>query len=206
MVSIIFIIIAAPASAQNDNLYKTNMQKALDKLDSAQNVEQLLDGRNLFERISLKFTSKWQPVYYTAYCDIQMVYFDPKSETNKVRLDNVKQLLEKLDNFAGADASEVNTLWGYYYNAMIVYNPATSQVLFANVVSSYEKAIGLNPENPRPIILRAFFNQFLPSFVKLKIDTPKEVEKAGKLFAEEAKSIESPYWGKYFMNKVKTDN
>lgn len=189
--------------AQNSNQYQTAMQKALDKLDSAKNPEQLLDSRNLFERISIKFNDQWQPIYYTAYCDIQMVYFDSKSEMNKARLENAKGLLEKLDNFANADASEVSTLWGYYYNAMIVFNPATSQTLFGNVVESYEKAIQLNPENPRPVILRAFFNQFLPSIVKLKIDTPTEVENAKKLFAGQEKSVDNPYWGEEFINYIK---
>lgn len=206
LVSFIFCNFTHQVSAQEGNLYPSSMEKALTKLDAVNNAADLLECRNLFERIGLNFGDKWQPLYYTAYCDIQMVYYDKASEQNSARLTQAQKELEKLDRTPDADKSEVSTLWGYYYNAQVMLNPENGQALFGKVIGAYEKALAINPENPRAVILRAFFNQFLPPIVKLKIDTPEEVEKAKSLFAKQEKGIDKPYWGESFVNYIKTDN
>ena len=205
VVCFIFCNFTHRVKAQDNDLYQSSMQKAVNKLDAAMNIDELSDTRNLFERIAMKFNNKWQPVYYIAYCDMQMVFFDIKSEVNNTRLEDAKKQLEKLELFADVDESELNTLWGYYYNARIAINPESAQTLFGQVIASLEKAIELNPDNPRAIILRAFFNQYLPSFVKLKIDMEAEVNKAKELFGKEEKSIVNPYWGAYFINQIKVN-
>lgn len=205
LVSFIFCNFTHSVSAQENDLYQSSMQKAMSKLDEVKGAADLLDCRNFFERIALKFGDKWQPVYYTAYCDIEMVYYDKASEHNTVRLANAQKELEKLDRIPDADKSEVSTLWGYYYNAHIMLNPENAQNVFTQVIGAYEKALGINPENPRAVILRAFFNQFLPPMVKLKIVTATEVEKAQALFAKQEKGIDKPYWGESFVNYIKTD-
>ncbi len=203
LVSFIFCNFTHRVSAQEGNLYPSAMEKALAQLDEVKSTADLLECRNRFERIASKFGDKWQPVYYTAYCDIQMVYYDKAAEHNTVRLTHAQQELEKLDRISDADKSEVSTLWGYYYNAQIMLNPANGQTLFGQVVGAYEKALAINPENPRAVILRVFFNQFLPAVVKLKIDTPAEVEKAKSLFEKQEKGVDKPYWGESFVNYIK---
>lgn len=205
VICILFCNFTLETKGQETDLYRSSMQKMLGELDVATEVQQLLNYRNQFERISLKFTEKWQPVYYMAYCDIQMVFYDTASQQNKNHLDNARLSLEKLETMPGIDASEVNVLWGYYYNALLLCNPASTQQLFGEVIRYYEKALTVNPENPRAIILRAFYNQFLPPFVKLKIDAAKEVEKAKELFNREERSIDAPCWGTYFIDKVKIE-
>ncbi|WP_163175264.1 hypothetical protein [Bacteroides sp. 51] len=206
LVSFIFCNFTHRVSAQEGGLYQSSMEKALTKLDEVKNIADLMDCRNLFERIAQKFGDKWQPVYYTAYCDIQMVYYDKASEHNSVRLSNAQKELEKLDCISDADKSEVSTLWGYYYNAQIMLNPGNAQTIFGQVIGAYERALGINPENPRAVILRTFFNQFLPPMVKLKIDASVEVEKAKTLFAKQEKGIDKPYWGESFVNYIKIEN
>lgn len=202
-VCLLFCNFTLEAKTYDDELYRSSMQKALEKLDKASNINDVADARNLFERISGKYQAKWQPVYYVAYCDIQMIYYDSKSEQNKARLTEAKVEIEKLETFADVDMSEVNTLWGYYYNAEILLNPESAKTLYIKVISSYEQAMAGNSNNPRPVILRAFFNQHLPEFIKLKMDTAAEVEKAKQLFSKEEKGIDNPYWGEYFIQMVK---
>lgn len=205
LVCLLFCNFTLEAKTCDDELYRSSMQKALDKLDKASNVDELADARNMFERISGKYQAQWQPAYYVAYCDIQMIYFDSKSDRNKARLQEAKAGIEKVELFADADMSEVNTLWGYYYNAEILVNPASAQTLYLKVIASYEQAMAGNSNNPRPVILRAFFNQHLPEFIRMKIDPAAEIEKAKELFNKEEKNIESPYWGEYFIQMVKTN-
>lgn len=205
LMSLIFCNFTHQVSAQDSDLYQSSMEKALTRLGEVKSANDLLDCRNLFERIAAKFDDKWQPVYYTAYCDVEMVYYDKASEHNTVRLASAQKELEKLEGFSDADKSEVSTLWGYYHNAQIMLNPANGQTLFGQVVGAYEKAIAINPENPRPVILRAFFNQFLPDIVKLKIDMATEVEKAKALFAKQEKGTDKPSWGESFVKYVKVN-
>ena len=90
--------------------------------------------------------------------------------------------------------SEVSTLYGYYYNGLSMTNPAVNgQKYFNDVISNYEKAIKLNPENPRPIFLLAFYESFLPDFIRSKRDFCEEINKAKSLYQKEQKTIEKPH-------------
>lgn len=203
LICLIFCNFTVKTEILTDSLYHTSMDKALIQLDSVKNVSDLFQCRNLFERIAQKYTDNWQPVYYTAYCDIEMVYYDQKSEQNKGRLEDAKIYLEKLASYSEADKSEISTLWGYYYNALILLDPEVNgQKYFGEVIGAYEKAMEQNPENPRPVVLLTFFEQYLPPFIKSKRDPARERERAKDLFDRQTRTIENPYWGKYFLQQI----
>ena len=63
-------------------------------------------------------------------------------------------------------------------------------------------AIKLNPENPRPIFLLAFYESFLPDFIRSKRDFCEEINKAKSLYQKEQKTIEKPHWGEAFMIQI----
>lgn len=189
-------------SAQSTSVYEQAMEKTLAKIDSAGNVKDLLSARNQLERISLMYTDEWLPPYYMAYVDIQSVYMGQKSEK---ALENAKTNLDKLSSYAKADKSEVNTLFGYYYMALIMLDPATNgQKYFNNVNSSFSKALEQNPDNPRAIYLSAFFDQNLPEGLRSGKDFCTEIGKAKELYAKGQKSVDKPYWGEYFLNTIAT--
>ena len=198
-----FSISIAGNKDYSDNGYLIAMEKTLIKLDSAKTVNDLQQCKNTFERISLKYTKKWLAIYYIAYSDIQMVYFNAKAENNETILADAKTYIDKLSSFNNADKSEVNTLLGYYYNALIMLNPEINgQKYYNDVIGNYEKAIELNPENPRPVFLLAFFEDNLPPFLRSKRVFCEEISKTKELYRKEQRSIEKPYWGKYFFNMV----
>lgn len=187
-------------SAQSNPVYEQAMEKALAKVDSVKDVKELLLARNQFERISLMYADEWLPSYYMAYVDVLSVYMGQKSEK---ALENAKTNLDKLSSFAKADKSEVNTLLGYYYMALIMLNPAANgQKYFNNVNSSFSKALEQNPDNPRAIYLSAFFEQNLPEALRSGKDFCTEMNKAKELYAKEQKSVQKPYWGEYFLNMI----
>ena len=197
---IVLLAFTMGLSAQSNPVYEQAMEKTLVKIDSASSVKDLLSARNQLERISLMYADEWLPPYYLAYVDIQSVYMGQKSE--KV-LENAKANLDKLNAYAKADKSEVNTLLGYYYMALIMLNPATNgQKYFNNVNSSFNKAMEQNPDNPRAIYLSAFFEQNLPEALRSEKDFCAEMKKAKELYAKEHKSVEKPYWGEYFLNMI----
>lgn len=192
------------AQALRDDRYEEFMQLALSRMDSAKTVEGLQQARNLFDRISKNYTSEWLPVYYVAYCDVNSVFYDLKSARNEMVLEEAGKAIEDMYVLPNADRSEINTLKGYWLMAMIAMNPQVNgQLYFSEVIRLYETAMEQNPQNPRPVILLANFERYLPPFIQSDKRKPDEEKtKAALLFEKEIPNIEKPYWGKFFLEST----
>lgn len=105
LVCFVFCNFTAIEEASSEELYRQAMKETLNKMDSAARADDLLQCRNQFERISMKYTGEWLPVYYIAYCDIQLVYYNPKSPGNPKHLADAKERLDNLYGYPQADAS-----------------------------------------------------------------------------------------------------
>lgn len=203
--AVIFIVFFTAIQIQSqtvrDSLYDNTMQSALTQLDSARNVQQLQQCKNLFNRVAQKYSQEWLPAYYAAYCGINSVFYDMKSERNEAFLSEAEAQIEKLYTFSKADKSEIYTLKAYYYTALTAMNPQVNgQKYFSEIIRLYETAMKEKPENPRPVILLADYNQRLPDFIRSKKrNYADEIAKAKSLFAKEQPNIEKPYWGRYFL-------
>lgn len=189
------------AQTGRDTQYEEFMRLALNRLDSANTVEELQQIGNLFERIAKKYSQEWMPAYYVAYCDVNSVFYDLKSSRNEMILIKANEIIESLYAFPNASQSEVNTLKAYCLTAMIAMNPQVNgQKYSSEVIQLYERAIAQDPENPRPVILLADFERRLPPFIRSDKRNPDEEKvKAALLFEKEEPNIEKPYWGKFFL-------
>jgi len=201
----LFALFTCSGSVYAASEYEKVMGGVLDKLDSAKTIDDLLQCRSQFERISAMYPENWLPVYYVAYSDIQIVFYPGEADKQQL-LDDAKTKLEQLADNAGADLSEVNTLWGYYYNALVMLDPQNGQKYYQMVLEYYEKAIRQNPENPRPVCLMAFYKQYLPPFLKSEKEIAEGKAKAKELFDKEERTIQKPYWGANFLEWIKTED
>lgn len=193
-----------PAQAA-DAVYEQAMMKTVAKLDSSYTVPLLRQQKNQFDRIASKYTQEWLPVYYSAFCNIQSVYMNPKAEGNSILLDEAKEKLSGLDKYQTVDRSEVNTLWGYYYTALISLDPQTNGAkYFGQVISFYKQAIAQNEKNPRPLYLLAFFETNLPAFMQQGTDLCAELSKAADLYKTEDRNSITPHWGEDFLQMLKS--
>ena len=190
-------------NAQNEEAYQKAMKTAIDQFDQVQDAAALQVCKNSFERIAASYPERWLPVYYAAYLNTELVYWEMKSEQNNQRLQTAEKYLKQLEELKDADRSEVASLWGYYTMCRISLNPQTlGQELYQPTVTKFEEAMQLNPANPRPVILLAFFEQNLPPFLQSKRNRAEEKQKAEELFKKEQKSYTAPYWGKYFLQMI----
>jgi len=190
----------AKAAATNDSAYATAMEQTLAVLDTATSVKTLQQCKYAFERIAQLDDKQCMPIYYIAYCNISSVYFNPQSEKTSSYLDESKLYLDKLSKHKHVDKSELATLKGYYYMALITSDPQVNgQKYFSDVISNFQAGIQQNPENPRPVCLLAFFNKQMPPFIQIKMDVEAEKEKATALFDKETQSTTSPYWGRFYL-------
>lgn len=205
IVSFILISVGGISAQSADAVYEQVMQRAVTKLDSSHTVPLLKQQKNQFARISSKYTEEWLPLYYWAYCNIQSVYLNQKEQTNAQLLDEAEEKLSLLQTLRNANRSEVNTLWGYYYTALIALDPQNNGAkYFGQVMSYYKQAIEQDSSNPRPVYLLALFETNLPAFMQQGKDFCGQLAKAAELYkVQEPKSI-NPHWGREFLNMLQT--
>jgi len=204
---LIFVNICVYGMNNVDSLYYSLMEQALKDFDSAKTLSEIIESKYKFERISRIAPQEWLPTYYITYSTLRYVYNNSNdSENNKLYLEEAKKHIGQLTKNAHADQSEIKTLLGYYYAALILLDPkANGKKYSKEVLRSYKDALKINPENPRAIILLAFFEQRLPKFMKSKRNPKTEVAKAKELFDKEEKNIHAPYWGRNYLNYVKLE-
>ncbi|MDR0538238.1 MAG: hypothetical protein LBH04_09425 [Tannerellaceae bacterium] len=198
-------ISAAPAS------YKSSLEAALSKLDSAETLSDYQQCLVEFEHISEAYANEWLPVYYSAYCNIQMIYVSSRNKNDAEAISKLSEKamkqLEKLQSSLKADSSEVQTLIGHYYASLVASNPSENgRKYYLQVLESYNKAIEHNPENPRPLCLRAVFCQYMPASLIPGINISEDKRKASALYAKDKKPLEQPYWGAEYLDYINITN
>lgn len=199
----LILMLGMQLKAQNEEACQKAMETAIDQFDQVKDAADLQVCKNSFERIAASYPERWLPVYYAAYLNTELVYWEMKSEQNTQRLEAAEKYLKQLEGLEEADRSEVATLWGYFTMCRISQNPQTlGQELYQPTVTKFEEAMRLNPANPRPVILLAFFEQNLPPFLQSSRNREEEMKNAEELFNREQKSYSAPYWGKHFLQMI----
>lgn len=203
---LISYLMPSQANGADSSPYTKSMREALAQVDTATTVRTLQKCKYAFERLAQAYENEWLPRYYAAYCDINSVFADTKHSKAIDFLKNSSTTIEELKNDKQADASETETLEGLRVMALITLDPQVNgQKYFGEVIASLQKAIKLNPENPRPRALLLFFNAQLPPFIQQKTDTEKEIKTITSLFEKEAEGLDSPHWGKYYLHAIDPD-
>jgi hypothetical protein len=180
--------------------YREAIRVELTKLDAAALADDYLLCRDQFALLARDNADEWLPVYYTAYCDIQMAYMHHPDAP--ALLEDARSILEKLDTLFTADRSEVHTLWGYYYTALIALDKAAVPKYAMQAIDRYEKASALNPNNPRPVCLLAFFKQYMPPSMRSDREIAEGKAAAEALFKNETPSLDKPYWGVEYLQWI----
>lgn len=205
-ITILLLSITTALTTYSQTGYNEKMAEALAFYASAQNVEAYENAALKFDLISNGAPDTWLPDYYYTQCYIMMSFNDQNGTvaTKDKYLANAELRLATLLNQHPTEA-EIYVLQGLFYTATLVVDPANrGQKYSALTRSSIEKALKLEPENPRAkqmllsnkVGTAQFFNQDLSSFceeAQLQIDqwdnyTPK--------------SALHPTWGKNQLYEI----
>jgi tetratricopeptide (TPR) repeat protein len=178
--------------------YQTAMNQSIEKLFQVKSIPEYIEVANRFERISNIEKTEWLPLYYSAFAYVMISF----QESENVKKDNYLDQAQKyLDRAMAIDPneSELHLLQGFLYPSRMTVDPMNrGMALMPEMNKSLDKALELNPDNPRVYYLRA----------TMTFHTPQEygggASKALPLFllAEEKFSIFkpktaiSPNWGK----------
>lgn len=194
--------------ASND-AYVQAMQKALTNMRSAASVEDLKKSANAFARIAEMNTSEWLPDYYAALTYANMGFRSQGSLAEKDEFyAQAKKHIKKADAIS-PNNSEIVAVQGFITMGELAADPQSrGQHLSAEAMQTFGKAISLNRQNPRAIILMAQMEYGMAQFFGQGPEKACGLLNSGiELLAKEAASKEEgsiePKWGKEVADRMK---
>jgi tetratricopeptide (TPR) repeat protein len=189
------LIFSVRSNAQSDQ-YASAMKSSLEKMSTQ--VESFQSLSAAFERIALAEKTQWLPYYYAAYASINQSFGLTVAEERDKVLDQAQKFLEEAAKLK-SDSSECMALQGFLYVARIQVDPmgrGGEYVLKAN--EAFDKAISLNPKNPRGYYLKGITVMNTPDFLGGGKEPAKPILTLAMTKFETFKpsSPLSPNWGK----------
>ena len=139
------------ASAENST-FDTAVMQTIDRLHQASSIEEVLSCVSQLERMAMAEPKRWEAHYYLAYARIMLSFRESDGEKTDQILDRAELDIEKAQE-VGADPSELNALQAYLYQGRIQVNSFRGMKYSGMAAESLEKAIRLNPSNPRAHLL-----------------------------------------------------
>jgi len=197
LTSALFLGLGLAVNAQSDRFAK-GMESTLTKMDSIKNQQDYLNSGASFQRIALAEKTRWEPYYYSAYCKIMAAFM----EQDKDKVDAILDPAEADLNAALAidsKNSEVYTIQAMLYQARISVSFTRGMKFSGLANESIEKAIVMNPSNPRAYFMKGQNIFHTPSMFGGGAENAKpQFEKAMALFNSQDSATKdfSPSWGK----------
>jgi tetratricopeptide (TPR) repeat protein len=149
----LFLYVTLSAFAQ-DSPYQKAMKKEIAGLNEAGSLNEFQQSANGFERIIQLNPNEWQPYYYNALAYIYQGLDNSLSLTKKDEvLAKAGELIKQAQDLS-PNNSEIVTLEGFKIMAQVSADPASrGQSLSGTVLSTFGKAMKMDPQNPRAVLL-----------------------------------------------------
>jgi hypothetical protein len=203
-----FIVAAFSIQGQKAVLVQTNtdfeaaMIENIKQIDTASTPNSLITLANNFERIGKVENTRWEPVYYAAYCYATLAFLQTDKDKVDVLLDKSEYYLQKAEEIS-KNNSEITSLYAMINSCRIIVDPINRfqtkrKVVFALLAKSKLE----NPGNPRPYLIEANLLWRTPSvFGGGKKPSIQSLETAiEKYKAFKPENAISPTWGETQSN------
>lgn len=155
------------------------------------------DAVALLERIAIAEPTQWLPDYYVAFITTLASFESRDQEQNARRFVRAQNALDAALMKTGEN-DELHVLQALLYTARIVADPMTNGMTYSpKVMEHYNKALAINPENPRAVFGKAEFEINSARFFGKDISGMcGEVRRSITLFEKEKPSGFMPSWGR----------
>ncbi len=196
-VSLLIGLLAATWTLANGPFEKA-MGESIPAIFSAESPEALLSAINQMNRIGEVETGRWEPHYYAAFGYLRMSTMQELPEEKDKYLDLGLAAVDKGAEIL-PDDSELETLRGYLQMIKLTVDPATRGPNYSPLIfGAFQKAIALNPNNPRAHFLLANMQHGTAQFMGTSSDEAcASIARALELFEEEKPASPfAPNWGK----------
>jgi hypothetical protein len=194
----IIAILVVKVSAQSKDRFNAAMQNGVRMLDSARNTESFTAAANYFERIANAEAGEWLPQYYTSYALLMSANTGKQdNDTKDVIFDKAMSFAENADKIRPGN-SEILALQSYIVFMKVSLAPqARAMTLIPKSGALVEKAIAVDPENPRALLVKGQNLFYTPeAFGGGKAKAKEVLTRAAEKF-EAAKNVDlMPSWGK----------
>ncbi len=188
--------IAMQAQTTNEKFVKA-MEKALAGMDTLKTAEQWQESANAFERIALKEPKEWLPAYYVALGH-NMAFNLTQDQSKQELMAKRAELFINAADALNPDHSEIYVLKSMVSSLFIRLNPMVNGQKYGPVAAAQlEKAMQLDPENPRAYMQKGLTLFFTPAqWGGDKVEGKRMFETASTKFAAfKAASSIHPVWG-----------
>ncbi len=210
MMTLLLLLSTLNLMAGNNPAYEQAMKNQLEEMNSAENAMQLQQVAQGFSRIANMNASEWLPDYYAAFCLIDAGMRSQEGIKQKDALfHEAKKHIEKATKAHGSNA-ELMAMQGYALMGELSADPESrGQSMSGLVFGTFHKALAMDPENPRAMILLANMEMGTAKFFGQSSDKSCElIQQSLQLFEKEAaKEITNPFlpiWGRDYAEKANT--
>lgn len=203
MLSMLFVVFFANASWANDK-FKEAMLLNIKAVYEAKTPEAYQSAINTFERIAEAEKGRWEPYYYQAFGYAMLANGEQQPAKKDEFLDLAMTALEKGKKLK-PEESELIALEGFVYMMRVTVDPASRGARFSGMaVNTYQKAIQLNPSNPRAHAMLAQMQLGTARFFGSSTDEAcRTAETAMTKFSEYVSDNElAPAWGRGMAESV----
>lgn len=202
-----FLLVTSTFLLQAQDKYTTSMLKNIDALYKNKTIDEYQASVNAFERIAAVEKNKYEPYYYAAFGDIMIAANETAPEKKDAWLDLASKAVDKANSLKPND-SEVVALEGFIHMIRVTVDPASrGQEYSGKAFTAFNKALALNPENPRALALLGRMQFGTAKFFGSDIN--EACATSGKALEnfETYKSTGSlaPHWGKTIAEEIKSN-
>lgn len=178
--------------------YTTQMLKSIESIYNAKTTDEYQSAINSFDRIGNAEKTKWEPFYYSAWGYLMIATNEKDGAKKDQFLDLSAAALAKA-SAVNENESEIIALDGFIQMIRVTVDPATRGPKYSSLaMQAYNKALAINPENPRALGLLAqmqfgmarFFNS---ATTEACATAAKSLE---KFQSYQSPNAVAPKWGK----------
>ena len=194
--TIMMLFVASIIFAENNKFEKVMIEQ-ISLVYEASTVDEYQQVINTLERIGSAESNKWEPFYYASFANV-MISTKVGQMSEKDRYLDIAQIFLDKANALNANNVEIITLQGFIHTMRLAADPGTRGQQYSELVfNTYNKALKIDPNNPRALIMLAQMKEGMARF--FGSDTTEACEMANKALAAfdayEIKNILSPAWG-----------
>lgn len=194
----ILIVLLMSITGYSNEAYHTAMSQSIEKLFQATTLPEYVEIANQFERITQMGKAEWLPLYYASYAYIMISFQEPENTKKDAYLDQAQKLLDQALSIDPKE-SELHMLQGFLYPSRINIDPMSRGMIYIGKMNaSLDKALELNPDNPRVYYLRATMTFHMPEAygggAAKALPYYRTAEEKYKIY--KPKTDLSPDWGK----------
>jgi hypothetical protein len=173
------------------------LQQTYTAFDTTWVYSQKLQATNKFKLIATKWPDNWAANFYAAWSLSVLSFTEPDNDKKDPMLDEAEKYYAKIA-YMDSTNDEVNVLGALIAQARLSVNPMMRHAKYGEIAGKYyDKALSLNPNNPRVFYLKGNSLFYTPAAFGGGVDKAQVLyEKAETLFANDSKDIMKPHWGK----------